>query len=153
MTQTAPFSLLFRVRYGECDAQQVVFNARYADYVDLASTEFMRAIGLDYKGFLARGLDTQVVSMTLNWSSPARFDDVLRARVATLRLGTTSLTLGVDFSAEQDGREIASAEVVYVMISTGTWQKTAIPDDVRALYETGAPGVEVDQAQVAGGAT
>ena len=52
-----PFRFRFRVRYNECDAQQVVFNARYADYVDLAMTEFMRALGRDYKARLARGLD------------------------------------------------------------------------------------------------
>ena len=32
------FTLLLRVRYGECDAQEVVFNARYADYIDIAMT-------------------------------------------------------------------------------------------------------------------
>lgn len=32
-----------RVRYGECDAQKVVFNARYGDYMDVAVLEFMRA--------------------------------------------------------------------------------------------------------------
>jgi len=32
-----PFTLYLRVRYGECDAQKVVFNARYADYVDVAT--------------------------------------------------------------------------------------------------------------------
>ena len=51
-----PFRFRFRVRYNECDAQQVVFNARYADYVDLAMTEFMRALGRDYKALLARGI-------------------------------------------------------------------------------------------------
>lgn len=149
MTQAVPFSLLFRVRYGECDAQQVVFNARYADYVDLASTEFMRAIGLDYKSLLARGLDTQVVSMTLNWASPARFDEVLCAQVSTSRIGTTSLTLRVNFSAPQDGREVAGAEVVYVLVNATTWNKTAVPEDIRALYQGGAVGVVVDQARVA----
>ena len=40
------FTLLLRVRYGECDAQQVVFNARYADYIDIALTEYFRvAVG------------------------------------------------------------------------------------------------------------
>ncbi|HAB05505.1 MAG TPA: acyl-CoA thioesterase, partial [Alcanivorax sp.] len=61
------FRFRFRVRYNECDAQLVVFNARYADYVDLAMTEFMRSLGRDYKALLARGLDNQVVKMTLEW--------------------------------------------------------------------------------------
>jgi acyl-CoA thioester hydrolase len=32
-----------RVRYGECDAQKVVFNSRYSGYVDIAASEFLRA--------------------------------------------------------------------------------------------------------------
>jgi hypothetical protein len=27
---------VFRVRYGECDAQKIVFNARWGDYIDPA---------------------------------------------------------------------------------------------------------------------
>ena len=79
------FRFRFRVRYNECDAQLVVFNARYADYVDLAMTEFMRSLGRDYNALLARGLDNQVVKMTLEWQAPARFDDVIDVHVRTLK--------------------------------------------------------------------
>ena len=41
---SAIFRFRFRVRYGECDAQQIVFNARWADYVDLATTEYTRVL-------------------------------------------------------------------------------------------------------------
>ena len=37
------FRYYVRVRYQECDAQHVVFNARYGDYIDLACFEFLRA--------------------------------------------------------------------------------------------------------------
>ena len=40
------FRYYLRVRYGECDAQKVVFNARYADYIDLATTELAPTIVL-----------------------------------------------------------------------------------------------------------
>ena len=39
-----PFRYLLRVRYGECDAQMIVYNARWGDYVDIATTEFTRAV-------------------------------------------------------------------------------------------------------------
>ncbi len=64
-----PFCFRFRVRYNECDAQHVVFNARYGDYVDIAMTEFMRALGRDYSQLLADGLDNQVVKLTTQWQS------------------------------------------------------------------------------------
>ena len=81
----APFRLLLRVRYGECDAQQVVFNARYGDYVDVAATEFYRAVFGSYQALLEQGLDSQVVRMVTDWSAPARFDDTRRAFHASSR--------------------------------------------------------------------
>ncbi|CAN0603727.1 unnamed protein product, partial [Ectocarpus sp. 12 AP-2014] len=92
MTDTAdlPFRFRFRVRYSECDAQTVVFNARYADYVDIAVNEYIRTLFGDYQNLLARDLDIQVVSLTVNYRAPARFDDVLEARIRDGRLGNTS---------------------------------------------------------------
>jgi acyl-CoA thioester hydrolase len=78
---THPFRYYLRVRYGECDAQKVVFNARYGDYVDLASGEFFRALG--YGEELASGeLDFQLVRQTFEWKAPARFDQVLEIAVS-----------------------------------------------------------------------
>jgi acyl-CoA thioester hydrolase len=89
MTDTAdlPFRFRFRVRYSECDAQTVVFNARYADYVDIAVNEYIRTLFGDYQNLLARDLDIQVVSLTVNYRAPARFDDVLDARFRAGRVG------------------------------------------------------------------
>ena len=147
MSETpAPFRLYFRVRYSECDAQQVVFNARYGDYADLAATEFLRAIGMDYRDLLARGLDNQVVRMTLEWQGPARFDEVLCAEVDTARLGNTSYTLAIRFHERDSGRAVATVEAVYVMVTTAPWEKTPIPDDIREKLEDGARGKVTNQA-------
>ena len=70
------FTFLLRVRYSECDAQKVVFNARYAEYVDIAATEFMRAIWGGYDHLLERGIDFQVVNLNINWLASAHFDEV-----------------------------------------------------------------------------
>ena len=40
---TQRFRYYLRVRYQDCDAQKVVFNARYGDYFDVACIEFLRA--------------------------------------------------------------------------------------------------------------
>ena len=53
---SAPFRYYLRVRYAECDAQKVVFNARYGAFVDLGFTEFLRALG--YGEALADGAST-----------------------------------------------------------------------------------------------
>lgn len=142
------FRYLFRVRYSECDAQNVVFNARYADYADLAATEFLRAIGMDYRDVLARGLDNQVVKLTLEWQAPARFDDVLCAEVQCDHVGNSSYRLQTSFSLWPDGKAVASAEGIYVMVGTDNWRKTDVPDDIRAALLSGASGRQVDHAGI-----
>ncbi|HSX71690.1 MAG TPA: thioesterase family protein [Pseudomonas sp.] len=141
-----PFRLLLRVRYGECDAQQVVFNARYGDYVDVAATEFYRAVFGSYQSLLEQNLDSQVVRMAIDWSAPARFDDVLQLEVSTLRLGNSSFALEVDIRRQTDQAAIARAEVTYVMVDAKAFSKTAIPEAIRVQLEHGAPGVTVNQA-------
>ena len=141
-----PFRLLLRVRYGECDAQQVVFNTRYGDYVDVAATEFYRAVFGSYQALLDQGLDSQVVRMVTDWRAPARFDDVLQLEVSTLHLGNSSFSLQVDIRRHADQAAIARSEVTYVMVDARTFSKRTIPDALRAQLQHGAPGMLVNQA-------
>lgn len=141
------FCYLFRVRYSECDAQNVVFNGRYGDYVDIAVSEYIRAIWGDYdEVLLSRGLDSQVVSYSINWRGPARFDDVIQAGVRVGKIGTTSYGFEVAFSNYQTGSEIAEAEIVYVLVDANSYQKTPIPDTLRQQLEAGAPAMLIDHA-------
>lgn len=141
-----PFRTLLRVRYGECDAQQVVFNARYGDYVDVALTEFFRALFGSYQALLAQGLDGQVVRLATDWHSPARFDDVLALDVEVEAVGRTSYTVRVAMSDLATGRAVATSEVVYVMVGTAGQGKLPVPEPVRARLLAGAPGRVVDMA-------
>jgi acyl-CoA thioester hydrolase len=147
MTDLRPFRLLLRVRYGECDAQKVVYNARYAEYVDVAAAEFLRAVW--GTAMFGGGLDYQLVKLTIEWRGSARFDEVVDIEVKTARLGTTSFTLAMDLRTlpvAGDGRSVLSAEVVYVLCDDKEQKKMAIPADRRAALEAGAPGTITDFA-------
>jgi len=113
------FCHLLRVRYSECDAQKVVFNGRYVDYIDIAVTEFMRVIWGNYNDILSKGIDSQVVKLSINWKASAHFDDVIAITVKSIRIGSSSYTLQVDFYNHKDAVNIASAEITYVMVSVG----------------------------------
>ena len=145
---TTPFTFLTRVRYGECDAQMVVFNARYGDYADLAATEYFRAVYGGLQALMARNLDMQVAHYSIDWKSPARFDDVLGVRVQAGHIGTTSFTLEMDFFLQATGMEVARVELVYVLVSLPAFAKTPIPDDLRAALSQGAPGVVMNQSGI-----
>lgn len=138
--------VLLRVRYGECDAQQVVFNARYADYVDIAATEYMRVVFGGYQNVIAAGVDTQVVNLNINWQSPAIFDDVLQIDVQPGRIGNTSYQLNVKFIHHATGREIANAQVTYVVVDTKAYKKASIPDELRAMLAKHGSVITINQA-------
>lgn len=145
---STPFTLLLRVRYGECDAQHVVFNARYGDYADVAMNEFLWARVGGYDKLLAAGMDTQVVRLVTDFHSPARFDDVLAIGVETSAIGNTSFALSMKMALHLGGRPVATTTATYVLVSAGEHQKMRIPDDLRALLQGTAPGVVIDQAGV-----
>ncbi len=139
------FSYFLRVRYGECDAQKVVFNSRYGEYVDLAAAEFLRVLGFEHEIQTAE-LDYQVVRQTTEWRAPARFDQVLEISVSTRHLGTTSFTLATEFRIAGAEALIATSESVYVHVDTHTLKKSPIPPRLREALERGAPRKSVDHA-------
>jgi acyl-CoA thioester hydrolase len=141
-----PFRYFLRVRYVECDAQKVVFNSRYSEYVDVSINEFLRAAGV-LAPFTEGHLDFQLVKQTVEWKRPARFDQVLELSVTANRLGHTSFTVGTEFRvAGGDGSVIVTVETIYVLVDGRTLTKLPLPDDLRAALQEGAAGRRTDHA-------
>src|SRR5690349_11319067 len=139
MATDVPFRFLLRVRYGEVDAQQIVFNARWGDYVDVAITEYQRTLWGAVVG--PDSLDMRLVRQAIEWKAPGRFDDVIEARVRTAAIGTTSFTIGCEFRRWPDGPVLATSETVYVAIDAAHEVKIPVPARFRDALERGAPGV------------
>lgn len=140
-----PFRHYLRVRYGECDAQKVVYNSRYGDYVDIATGEFFRAIGFG-DAIINGHMDYQLVRQTVEWKAPARYDQILEISVATKRTGNTSLTISTDFRVAGEERVIVTAETVYVLLNADTMEKMTIPEGLRVALEKPAADAVTDHA-------
>jgi acyl-CoA thioester hydrolase len=125
----APFSHELRVRYGECDAQGIVFNANFLAYVDVVLTEIWRESMGSYDALLATGVDTVVGEANLRFLAPGRFDDVLTISGGFDGLGTTSTTLKLWF--RRGDELLCEGDIRYVFVDTETWEKSPIPDAVR----------------------
>jgi len=138
------FRYFLRTRYSECDAQKVVFNARYADYTDVAVAEFFRALGYG-KQMQTGELDIQLVKQTTEWRAPTRYDQVLEISVLTKHIGTTSFTLATEFRLAGEEKVIATVETVYVHVEH-TLQKSPVPPALRDALQRGAGDVTIDHA-------
>lgn len=142
------YRVLIRVRYAECDAQQVVFNARYGDYVDVAITEYFRDTFGGYEQLLAQGIDGQVVKLTTEWQSPARFDDVLSISVEPSHIGNTSYRFTLHFTEFFSQRPVATSEITYVMVTPQVHKKLPIPDFFRQQLTESKPPKTVNFAGI-----
>jgi acyl-CoA thioester hydrolase len=128
-SEPPPFSHDLRVRYGECDAQGIVFNANYLAYVDDALTELWRAAFGSYGAMVERGVDTVVHESNLLFRASARFDDLLSIAGGFEPPGRTSAVLRLDFRREEE--LLVEARLRYVFVDAESWEKTEIPDWVR----------------------
>lgn len=119
------------VRYSECDQQGVVFNAHYLAYADEAVTHVLAGLGVPYEDLLARGLDTSVVASELQWSSPARWGDVVDVDGEVERVGRTSFVVAMTISVGE--RLCCRVRTTYVLMDADR-TPVPVPDDVRGLW-------------------
>jgi len=143
---TTPFRYYLRVRYQECDAQNVVFNARYADYVDLACFEFLRAALPRPTDVYDGSFECQTVRQVIEWKAPARLDNVLEISMRASRIGTTSLTLSAEMRRAGEAEILVTTETIYVHVDHKTFAKREIEPKMRAALEAGARGKTTDHA-------
>ena len=143
---SAAFCYYLRVRYQECDAQHVVFNARYGDFIDLACFEFLRAALPSPTACSDGSFETQTVRQLVEWKGSARFDDVLAVSVRTSRVGSTSFTLNFDIRRAGEEQVLATCETTYVHVDKASFTKRPIAPEMRAALERGAFGRSVDHA-------
>jgi acyl-CoA thioester hydrolase len=142
------FRYRLRVRYSECDAQKVVFNARYGDYIDLASLEFLRAVLPRPADLISGAFDYQLVKQTIEWKSPIRFDEVAEVSVWCKHIGRTSFTLAFEFRIAGQPNVTATADTIYVLVDSATLSKTPLPLDVSQSLQAGGEGLIVDHASL-----
>src|SRR4051812_46330581 len=135
------FSHRLRVRWAEVDKQDIVFNGHYLTYFDVAVTEYWRAIGLPYPQTTAQsGTELYTVKATVEYRSPARYDDWLDIDLRCTRLGRSSLTLALRIRRVHD--DLADGELVYVNADPVMRRSAPLPATLRAAildYESVPP--------------
>jgi acyl-CoA thioester hydrolase len=120
-----------RVRFADTDLQRIVFNGNYLTYYDVAWTEYFRAVGFTWNDILALGVDTVLARTTMEFKSPAKFDEILEVYTRVSRVGNTSLTFEFEIYPQNEDRLISSATSLYVCVDPKTLKSTPIPDLLR----------------------
>lgn len=103
-----------RVRYAECDPQGVAHHSVYAVWLELARTELLRSIGVDYKAAEASGLFCVVARMSVRYRKPAFYDDELTIRCRAAK--TRGVKIEHAYEVMRDKEVLTVAETTLVCI-------------------------------------
>ncbi|MEL6212168.1 MAG: tol-pal system-associated acyl-CoA thioesterase [Pseudomonadota bacterium] len=145
MTDT-PFAIDIRVYYEDTDFSGIVYHANYLKFFERGRTDALRACGLTHTELLARDepLAFSVRSMTIDWRSPARIDDLLRVETRFVSAAGARMRLRQEIL--KDGAVLAGAEVEAACMGL-TGRPRRLPADIRALLAPHlAPHAEPNQA-------
>lgn len=109
-----------RVRYSETDQMAVVYHGNYAQYFEMGRVEWLRNIGISYKWMEENGIMLPVVSLSINYKKPARYDDLLT--VKTIFKSQTSVKIEFDYEIYNENADlltIGNSILVFVDMKTG----------------------------------
>lgn len=109
-----------RVRYAETDQMAVVYHGNYAQYFEMGRVEWLRNLGVSYKWMEDNGVMLPVVSLTMNYKKPARYDDLLT--VKTILKSQTSVKIEFDYEIYNEENELLTtgySMLVFVNMKTG----------------------------------
>lgn len=123
------FAHPLRVRWGEVDRQDVVFNPNYFVYFDVAVGEYWRAIGFAYPAALGGESDLFAVDAHARFLAPARYDDELEIGCRTERLGRTSV--GIELAVFRGAELLTVGELVYVHVALASRRPSPLPPPMR----------------------
>lgn len=114
------FEIKVRVRYAETDQMGVVYHGNYAQYFEIGRVEWLRNQGLSYRWMEENGIMLPVVSLTMDYKKPARYDDVLT--VKTILKNQSSVKIEFDYEIYNDKQELLTtgySMLVFVDMKTG----------------------------------
>ena len=128
-----PFRTRRRIEFGDTDMAGIAHFANFFRYMEAAETEFLRSLGLSVAwrdGEQRWGFPR--VSVSCDYKSPVRFEDVLDIAVYVEDVGRKSVRYRFDFT--RDGQEIAVGRITSVLCRSTPdhrFESIAIPSEIR----------------------
>lgn len=118
-----------RVRYAETDQMGVVYHGNYAQYFEMGRVEWLRNLGLSYSFMEKNGVMLPVVSLTINYKKPARYDDLLTVRTIFKKQESVRIEFDYEIFSEK-GELLTTGNSVLVFVDMKTGRPILPPDYV-----------------------
>lgn len=123
-----------RVRYSETDQMGVVYHGSYIPYFEIGRVEWLRNKGVSYKELEESGIALPIVSMSLNYKKPARYDDLLT--VHTKFKSLSNVKIEFDCEIRNENKELlTTAHFILVFVDVKLGKPVPPPKHILELFE------------------
>ncbi|WP_299317600.1 thioesterase family protein [uncultured Maribacter sp.] len=116
----------FRIRYSETDQMGVVYHGNYAQYLELARVEWLRALGISYKSMEEGGIMLPVISLSIKYLKSALYDDLITVKVILNKKPAVRIEFDYEITNEA-GELLATANTVLVFMDMKRKRPTRCP--------------------------
>lgn len=117
----------FRVRYGETDQMGYVYYGNYAQYLEIGRVEWLRSLGVSYKGMEDEGIMLPVISLNVNYLKPALYDDLITVKTRLKK--TPSVRIEFEYEiVNEKGEKLVTANTVLVFMDINRKRPVKCPD-------------------------
>jgi acyl-CoA thioester hydrolase len=124
-----------RVRYSETDQMRVVYHGNYAQYFEIGRVEWLRNKGISYKWMEDNGIMLPVVSLTMNYKKPARYDELLTLK--TILKNRTSVKIEFDYELYNESEELlTTGNSILVFVDMKTGRPMAPPQYILEIFKS-----------------
>lgn len=105
----------------------VVYYGNYAQYLEQGRTEWLRELGFSYRWMEANNVQLPVVHFSIDYKSPAYYDDLLTVKTSLAKMPTVKIEFYYEIYNESK-QLLATATTVLVFVNTTTKKLMRAPD-------------------------
>ena len=134
MKDSQGHNVQLRVRYSETDQMKVVYHGSYIPYFEISRVEWLRNKGISYKSLEDSGIALPIVSMTINYKKPARYDDLLTVNTKLKSYSGVKVEFECEISNEQ-GELLTNATFLLVFVDINSGKPILPPDYILEIVE------------------
>ncbi|MGZ9583231.1 acyl-CoA thioesterase [Paenibacillus marinisediminis] len=140
--ETPWYGHVIRVRYQETDRMDVVFHGNYVTWFEVGRTEWIRALGIEYRELEAQGLLFPVTGLNVAYKRPAKYDDLVviytrLGSLAPIRMAFQSVVCRIDESQVEKlhthgwvnqpvGEMLVEGGTSHAWVSSANWRPVRI---------------------------
>ena len=124
-----PYRLSDNVRFADLDINQHVNNASYASYFETSRVMLMKDVA---NGLSPEGYGWVMVRLDINFRAELYWPGTIELGLGVAKIGRTSVSF--DQVVFSEGKCVASARAVNVLVDHVTRKPAALTDEIRANF-------------------